>query len=346
MEPLADLGHLVAVQADLACASAGVADAEHPDGVAAAALTLGTTLAMTDGALEQRAAQDEAEVGDRLQEVPALGGDVLTFHYWRGYSMYTAPLTAGGATTLQAISILKALGWEELPDKSQKYHARLEAMRIAWRDRLTLFGDPARVDVPMGKLMSQEYAEESAARVRTAVENKEPLAIETESREQGGTIHISAADRQGNLAALTLTHGETFGARVTVDGMGLILGHGMSRFDPRPGAANCPGPGKKPLHNMCPTVVLREGRPILALGGRGGRRIPNAVLDVLMNFVGEDRPIEESIDAPRMHTEGAAQVRCDGQWTEEGKASFRKMGYQVSAARFDPATGETAAVWR
>ena len=83
MEPLADLGHLVAMQADLASASAGIADAEDPDGVAAAALTLGTTLAMTDGAFEQRAAQDEAEVGDGLQEVLALKGEALVFHYYQ-----------------------------------------------------------------------------------------------------------------------------------------------------------------------------------------------------------------------------------------------------------------------
>ena len=249
---------------------------------------------------------------------------------------------------------MKALGWENYTDIQQQYHARLEALRIAWHDRLTLFGDPAHVEVPVAKLLSDEYAQEAAARVRAAVEKKQPLDIKTESRKQGGTIHISAADRAGNLVSLTLTHGENFGARTTVDGLGLILGHGMSRFDPRPGAANGPGPGKKPLHNMCPTVVLRDGRPIFAVGGRGGRRIPNAVFDVLMSFVGRDGSMQEAIDARRMHTEGSLDVHCDGQWTEEGKGYLGDLGYNVidarsafmSAAHFDPATGETAAVWR
>ena len=284
----------------------------------------------------------------RAQEVKPVRVD------WRGYSMYTAPLTAGGTTSLQAIGIMETLGWENYTDNHQRYHARLEALRIAWHDRLTLFGDPAHVDAPVAKLLSDEYAQEAAARVRAAVENKQPLDIETESSNQGGTIHISTADRAGNLVSLTLTHGESFGARTTVDGLGLILGHGMSRFDPRPGAANGPGPGKKPLHNMCPTVVLRDGRPIFAVGGRGGRRIPNAVFDVLMNFVGQDHSMQQSIDAPRMHTEGSLDVHCDGQWTKEGKAYLGDRGYNVidarsafmSAAHFDPATGETAAVWR
>ncbi len=273
---------------------------------------------------------------------------------WRGYSMYTAPLTAGGATSLQAINVMKALGWEDYTHKHQQDHARLEALRIAWHDRLSLFGDPAHVEVPITRLLSDEYAEEAAARVRAAVEKKQPLDIKTESREQGGTIHLSAADRAGNVVSLTLTHGESFGARTTVDGLGLILGHGMSRFDPRPGAANAPGPGKKPLHNMCPTVVLRDGRPTFAVGGRGGRRIPNSLFDVLMSFVGQDGSMQEAIDAPRMHTEGSRDVDCDAPWAAEDKAYLADVGYNVidgrsafmSAAHFDPATGETAAVWR
>ena len=156
------------------------------------------------------------------------------------------------------------------------------------------------------------------------------------------------------MVSLTLTHGESFGARTTVDGLGLILGHGMSRFDPQPGAANAPGPGKKPLHNMCPTVVLRDGRPIFAIGGRGGRRIPNSLFDVLMTFVGEDGSMQEAIDAPRMHTEGSLDVHCDTAWAQEDKAYLADVGYNVidarsafmSAAHFDPTTGETGAVWR
>ena len=93
------------------------------------------------------------------------------------------------------------------------------------------------------------------------------------------------------MVALTLTHGNAFGACVAVEGLGLFLGHGMSRFDPEPGQANSPGPGKRPLHNMCPTIVLRDGKPILAIGGTGGRMIPNAIFNVLTEFIGHDATI-------------------------------------------------------
>ena len=273
---------------------------------------------------------------------------------WRGYDIHTAPLTAGGATSLEAVNILKALGWENLSNEDEQNHARLEALRIAWRDRLTLFGDPAKVDVPLGRLMSDSYAERMAERVRQAINRREPQRIAAQSREQNGTVHISCVDAAGNMVAMTLTHGVNFGARVTVDGLGLILGHGMSRFDPNPRHPNSPGSRKKPLHNMCPTIVMRDDKPVLAVGGRGGRRIPSAIVDVLVNYVGLDRTMEESIDAPRMVTQGGLNVQCDDKWSEAGKEYLAKIGYEVSdsqsarmsAATVDPSSGATAAVWR
>jgi len=273
---------------------------------------------------------------------------------WRGYEIYTAPLTAGGATSLEAINILKALGWENLVNKDEQNHARLEALRIAWDDRLKLFGDPTKSDVPMDRLTSRAYADQMADRVRQAIVARKPQQIATQSREQDGTVHISCVDGEGNMVAMMLTHGVNFGARVTVDGLGLILGHGMSRFDPDPRHPNSPGSRKKPLHNMCPTVVTKDGKPVLALGGRGGRRIPSAIFDVLMNFVGQDRTMEESIDAPRMVTQGGMTVECDDKWSAEDKEYLGGIGYEVSdgqsarisAASFDPVSGATKAVWR
>src|SRR5207249_9223599 len=121
-----------------------------------------------------------------------------------------------------------------------------------------------------------------AGRVETAVREKRTLAIQTEKHLDQGTNNVSSVDRHGNMVALTLTHGGSFGAQVTVDGLGLTLGHGMSRFNPRPGHPNAPGPGKHPVENMCPSVVLREGVPVMATGAAGGVRIPNAVGDVLV----------------------------------------------------------------
>jgi gamma-glutamyltranspeptidase / glutathione hydrolase len=258
------------------------------------------------------------------REVPPLTLD------WRGHRLCTAPLTAGGLTVLQALHTLKALGWEHR-DRTDPAttHARLEALRLAWNDRLRLLGDPDKVPVPMERLLSDRYAALAAARVEVALKQRRPLRAAGDAGTAGGTIHLSAADGQGMLVALTLTHGNGLGAQVTVDGLGLLLGHGMSRFEPRPGHPNSVGPGKRPLHNMCPTVVLRDGKPAYALGAQGGRRIPNAVFDALVSLVGAGLPLEEAVRAPRMNTEGNTTVTLTADWPAADAAYLKEVGYTV-----------------
>jgi gamma-glutamyltranspeptidase/glutathione hydrolase len=284
--------------------------------------------------------------GYRAREIEPLRLD------WKGFSIFTAPLTAGGLTVFQALSILKALKWDGLPPNTARAHRRVEALRVAWRDRLEFLGDPDKSRVPVQGLLSEASSHKIAQEIETAVKEKKPLSFKTESRPHGGTVHLSAVDRQGNMAAVTLTHGNAFGACVTVDGLGLTLGHGMSRFDPRPSHPNSVGAGKKPLHNMCPTVVLRDGRPVLALGGAGGRRIVNGVFDALSHYVALGASMEEAIAAPRLHTEGNLDLHVERQWSDS--EYLKSIGYKVinspmakiSAVSFDPKTQECRAASR
>jgi gamma-glutamyltranspeptidase/glutathione hydrolase len=216
-----------------------------------------------------------------------------------------------------------------MPAGEQRTHAAVEALRLAWHDRLTLLGDPEVADVPVRRLLSADYARNSAERIQSAVNSGSYLRHSVTQRAQGGTIHLSAADRQGNFAALTFTHGNHFGARVTVEGLGITLGHGMSRFDPIPSHPNAPGPGKRPLNNMTPAIVTREGRPILAAGGRGGRKIPSAMFDLLTQTVMLGCPLADAIAGPRMHTEGSATVALEKHWPADEAAALAKMGYDI-----------------
>jgi gamma-glutamyltranspeptidase/glutathione hydrolase len=203
-------------------------------------------------------------------------------------------------------------------------------MRLAWRDRLALLGDPDFAKVPIDRLLSEDYAQRSAAEIRAAVEAGKFLAHAVKPNPQGGTINLTAADAKGNFVVLTFSHGDSFGACVTVEGLGLTLGHGMSRFDPDPEHPNSPGPGKRPLNNMVPTIVTRDGKAVLAIGGRGGRKIPNALLEVLTQFVVLGQPLESSIGAPRLHTEGSAALILEKAWPAGETAALRRLGYTIS----------------
>ena len=165
-------------------------------------------------------------------------------------------------------------------------------------------------------------------------------------------MNLSAADAHGNLIAITLTHGGGYGAKVVVDGLGMVLGHGMSRFDPRPGRPNSPGPGKRPLNNMCPTIVTRDGVPVLAAGGAGGTRIPNSVYEVLVNAVGLGATPDAAMASPRLHTDGTLQLGLEKSHSAADEAFLKALGYEttrgasanVSVAAFDPVTRQTRGI--
>jgi gamma-glutamyltranspeptidase/glutathione hydrolase len=270
---------------------------------------------------------------------------------WNGMSIHTAPLPATGLLMLEAAAILKALGWQKFSAPERK-HARLEALRIAWADRTRTFGDPDFVSVPVAELTSAEYAAAMAKKVAVAVQTKKPVPLVVDPSHAGGTTHISAVDRSGNMIAITLTHGGGFGARVAVEELGIVLGHGMSRFDPRPGRANSPGPRKRPLTNMCPSIVTRDGVGVLAVGAAGGTRIPNSVGEVLFNFVGLGATMETAMAAPRLDTNGTLEIGLDKRHPVQDEEFFRGLGYSVvrrasanvGAVSWDPATGHTQGI--
>jgi gamma-glutamyltranspeptidase/glutathione hydrolase len=248
-----------------------------------------------------------------------------------GHTIATAPLTAGGLTVLQVFAALDALDWHQMPkDSPTKFQAMVEALRIAWGDRLRWFGDPKFVDVPVERLLSEKYAKESAQQVKQAVAEKRPVPVLTDGRTAGGTVNLSACDARGNVAVITLTHGDGFGARVTVDGLGLLLGHGMSRFEPTPGKLNSIAPGKRPLDNMCPSIVLKGGRPTVALGGVGGRRIPNAVFQTLLQLLANDRDLNDAVQAPRIHTEGGLDLHVERGISKVDVDYMKKIGYTIA----------------
>src|SRR5204862_4132295 len=132
-------------------------------------------------------------------------------------------------------------------------------------------------------------------------------------------------------------------------GLGLTLGHGMSRFDPRPGHPNAPAPHKRPLHNMCPSVLAHRDGRLIAVGGAGGQRIPNAVYQVLTQLTVRNATLAKAIETPRLFCTGRTDVVVERRWPEADTQYLRKLGFKVrpelgddshvSAVSFDPSTG-------
>ena len=249
---------------------------------------------------------------------------------YRDCRLYTPPLPAGGITTLQMARLLERFEPAEM-SVSERLHHSAEAMKACWPERLKRFGDPAFVDIDAAAELSAEFTARLARRMKSGLKSPRPGRL-VAPEPISCTSHISTADVAGNLVSLTQTHGGAFGSMLTVPGTGLLLGHGVSRFDPRPGLANSIGPGKAPLHNMAPFIALRDGRPWAAYGLPGGRTIPNNQLTLTLNLVDLGATPQQALDAPRLHTEGAEPLQVE---RRAGKATLdrlRHMGHQLEAS--------------
>jgi gamma-glutamyltranspeptidase/glutathione hydrolase len=154
------------------------------------------------------------------------------------------------------------------------------------------------------------------------------------------TTHFSVIDRDGNAVANTYTLNFSFGLGLVADGTGVLLNNELDDFTAKPGAANAyglvgfdanlPGPNKRPLSSMTPTIVLKDGKPFLVTGSPGGSRIITAVLQVIVNAVDFHMPIDAAVSAPRLHH----QWEPDETFVEPGfdaalLAALQARGYKI-----------------
>ena len=222
----------------------------------------------------------------------------------------------GAPTVMEILNILNNFDIRALGHNSADYlHAFIEASGQAFADRFAYMADPTRVPVPLDGLLSKEYA---AAMART-IDRQKAQAERTHgdpwqyqsgsgagdasplpSSSAESTTHLAAMDGAGNAVALTQTLLSAWGSRVVVPGAGVLMNNGMMWYNPEPGTSNSTEGGKKPLNNMCPIVLERDGQALAALGASGGRRIINTVAQLAINLVDFDLDIQGAINAPRM----------------------------------------------
>lgn len=143
-----------------------------------------------------------------------------------------------------------------------------------------------------------------------------------------GTMHISTGDRFGNLVSATISQGGLFGSCLTVPGAGVILGHGMCRFDPRPGHSNSPGPRKRPLNNFAPLMLRMKDRDI-AVGVRGGRRIVSVALQIAQRIIDLRASAYEAAIAPRIHTITGDPLEVSENFDRTMRAVLEARGYRT-----------------
>ncbi len=233
---------------------------------------------------------------------------------YRGYQVASAPPpSSGGVTLCEILNILegydlRAMGFHS----AAEVHVLVEAMRHAYIDRNSRLGDPDFVPNPAARLLDKDYA--AAIRARIDLARATPSAnlnAGTPPHEGTNTTHFSVMDRNGNAVAVTYTLNSWFGVRRVAADTGILLNNEMDDFTSKPGTpnmfglvqgeANAVAPGKTPLSSMSPTVLSRDGKPVMVIGSPGGSRIITITLAAIVNVIDHGMTLQEAINAPRLH---------------------------------------------
>ena len=235
---------------------------------------------------------------------------------YRGFTVVTfPPPSSGGVHVAQMLNILQSFDLKSLGHNSpDMIHVVIEAMKLAFADRAYWLGDPDFTRVPRG-LISPTYAKTLAARIRmdraSVVAGHGTPENATDDVFGKHTTHLSTADAEGNWVACTTTVNNTFGSKVVVPGTGVVLNNQMDDFSIQPGVpnsakligaeANAIAPLKRPLSSMSPTIVLKDGQPILAIGAAGGPTIISQTLIGLIGVLDFGLGVDAALASPRFH---------------------------------------------
>lgn len=260
---------------------------------------------------------------------------------YRGYEIIAMPPpSSGGIALIEMLNMLepldlKALGW----NSAHYIHNVVEVMRLAFADRAQHLADADFVKVPVHGLLSREYALERRRTINPYRAATSRTLGAGKPREPADTTHFSIIDGEGNVVSNTYTINDSYGAGITIAGLGFLLNDEMDDFTAQPGQPNLYGliqgeanaiePRKRPLSSMTPTIVLKNGKVAFVAGSPGGPTIINTVLQVILNVIDFNMNIQQAIDASRFHHQWLPDHIY---WEEFGispdtRAALERMGH-------------------
>jgi gamma-glutamyltranspeptidase / glutathione hydrolase len=262
---------------------------------------------------------------------------------YRGYEIVSMPPpSSGGVHLVEMLNILEGYSSDMIGSGSPTaLHLQLEAMKLAYADRAQYLGDSDSVDVPIERLISKSHATELREKidVRHATPSRE-IRPDITVPSGGNTTHFSVADEAGNVVANTYSLNFNFGLGLVAEGTGILLNNELDDFAAKPGApnafglvggaANAPGPGKRPLSSMSPTIVFKDARPVLVTGAPGGSRIITTVLQVVVNAIDGHMSIGGAVSAPRLHHQWSPdEVVAEPYFPPDKVRALVAMGHKV-----------------
>ncbi len=281
-------------------------------------------------------------IAERIAAASAAGGgvsreDLATYRAierepvrgrYRGHDVVSAPPPVAGITVLEALQVLDRFDLQaQAPFSTARLHLTSEALKRAFADFSAFVADPGFVKVPAAGLLSPEYATRRAAEIRPdavtpVVEAGDP------DRESPSTTSLTVIDGHGNAVVLTQTISDFFGAKVMVPGTGIILNNELKNFSAR--GINAIAPGKRMRTTIAPTIVLKDGKTVLAVGTPGAARIVSTMTLLISNVVDYGMGVQEAIDAPRFHVRDTeAAIALEARIPAATQEELKRLGYTI-----------------
>lgn len=264
---------------------------------------------------------------------------------YNGYEIASMPPpSSGGVHLIQMLNILEAWDLPALGHNSAAYVHRLsETMRRAYADRAEHLGDPDHVPVPTQKLINKEYASylrDSISLTKATVSADYGSTLE-DFKESTQTTHYSVWDKQGNVVSNTYTLNFSYGSGISVSGAGFLLNNEMDDFSAKPGSPNGYGllgneknaiaGTKRPLSSMTPTIVFKDGKPVLVTGSPGGSTIITTVLQTVLNHLTFDMNIAQATAQPKFHHQWYPDaIGLEPGFSKDTTEILKSMGHKMS----------------
>jgi gamma-glutamyltranspeptidase / glutathione hydrolase len=280
---------------------------------------------------------------DDLRTYRAVERDVVRGTY-RGHEIVSMPPpSSGGVHIVEIMNILEGFPLAEQGlNSAASIHEMAEAEKLAYADRSQYLGDPDFMHVPVKGLTSKAYA----AQLRQSISLDHARRAsdigpgKPEPYESDQTTHFSIVDAEGDAVSNTYTLNLPYGCGLVAEGTGVLLNNELDDFAAKPGAANAfgltggdanaPGPNKRPLSSMSPTMVFKNGELEIVTGSPGGSRIITTVLQVILDIVDHGLNVAEAEDAPRVHDQWLPdELRIERGLSPDTIRLLEAMGHRI-----------------
>ena len=251
---------------------------------------------------------------------------------YRGYDIYSSNLpSSGGTIIIEMLNILENFDVGSLDPESPAYfHLLSEVMKLCYADRAKYMGDPEYVDVPVTGLTDKAYAR-ALADVIDLNRSQTYGAGDPWPFESDSTTGYSILDAAGNMVVVTKTVDATFASALVAEGTGILLNDTLYDFSTDPDSPNVVAGNKRPLSSMSPTLVVKDGQPVMALGAPGATRIISGVMQVITKVIDHGMDVQDAIDAVRMHDDFGTLI-LERRVGEDVIDALRSMGHEVNAS--------------